>query len=108
MAVTMPLELLGSSEDALKSQSQYLLIQSSIESELRWKPSTDLTTRESVRRRKVKQILPIQRKPIFLIEFCQNCFAFADLITTVQGPLEYQDQYYVLSCLHKRNASQNL
>ncbi len=100
------------SEDALlKSQSAISAqIQSSIESELQVETkSTDITTRESIKRRKVKTDSSYSEETnIFDQSFARTSFAFADLITTVQGPVEYQDQYYVLSCLHRRNASKRI
>jgi hypothetical protein len=102
----------NTSEDArLKSQSAISAqIQSSIESELQVETkSTDITTRESEKRRRTKTNSSYSEETnIFDQSFARTSFAFADLITIVQGPLEYQDQYYVLSCLHKRNASKRI
>ena len=102
----------ANSEDAvLKSQTAISSqIQSSIQSELQVETqSVDQQSKTQGNFGRTKHSgTYLEETKILDTSMARSNFAFADLITIVQGPIEYKDQYYVLSCLNKRNASKRI
>ena len=95
----------------LKSQTGISAqLQSSIQSELKIETqSSDRTSQKQNNRGKTKRSGTYWEETNILdTSMAKTDFAFADLITLVQGPIKYKDQYYVLSCLNKRNASKRI